>query len=300
MSFVISNKQYLAPTEERIQYEPMSFEEEGITVERLDVSFGHPLYTAATEILYIESATSDRKYAPIIPDGCISLVLKGKKNSEEPLKGYLCGVIDEIKKINVEPEDYYIIIRFMPGTGYSIIRQGKSANVISNQAITIADGMVGAEQIAPVLERDIQLIEKVGLISKMIRVCLQEEPERYIIKYCTDRIFESQGNVRIETLADETGFTSRHIGKLFERCIGVSPKLYSQIIKLQISMKRIILESSKPLMEIAVDCGFFDHAHMNRMYKKFIKLSTGEFRKALFSKLDYTFIDDYISEIDKR
>lgn len=297
MSFVISNKQYLAPTEERIQYEPVMFNFDGVAVSKLDLAFGHPLYTVAIDIFYItlEEGVNETKCIPIIPDGCMAFVFKGNKVNDEPSEGYLCGTIDEIKKISLSPDEYYVFIRLMPGTGYSLIKNVKSAASIANTAVPIRGGIVGEEQILPVLERDIPLAERAGLVSKVVRVNLQKEPERYIIKYCTERIFQTQGNVKVEDLAAETGFTSRHIGKLFERCVGVSPKLYSQIIKLQASMAKILERKEEKLVEIAVDCGFFDHAHMNRMYKKLIGISSGEFRKTLFSNLDYTLIDEYIS-----
>ena len=297
MSFVISNKQHLAPTEERMQYEPKIFIDDGILVSKIDISFGHPLYTSVIDMFHIrlEAGCSQGRYIPIVPDGCMALVFKGKLEHSEPSKGYFCGVADEIKKIYISPEDYYVFIRFIPGTGYSLIKNGKGASSISNAAVPIKGGVVGEEQILSILERDIKMQERAGLISKVVRVNLQNEPDRYIIKYCTERIFRSQGNVRVEELADETGFTSRHIGKLFERCVGVSPKVYAQIIKLQTSMDKIIDSEGKKLVEIAVDSGFFDHAHMNRMYKKLIGISSGEFKKTLLSKLDYSLIDDYIS-----
>lgn len=297
MSFVISSKQHLAPTEERILYEPRMFEDEKVDVFNLDLSFGHPLYTVAIDIFYmtLKEDECEGKYVPIIPDGCMALVFRGNKTNDEPAEGFLCGTIDEIKKIYISPDEYYVFIRFMPGTGYSLIKNDKNAGSIANSAIPIKRGVVGDEQILPVLERDIKLSERAGLISKVIRVNLQNEPERYIVKYCIERMFQSQGNVRVEELAHETGFTARHIGKLFEKCIGISPKQFSQIMKLQTSMGKIITSGDKRLVEIAVDCGFFDHAHMNRMYKKLIGISSGEFKKSLFSKLDYTLIDDYIS-----
>lgn len=303
MSFVISSKQHLAPTENRNQYEPMMFETAGVTIDCLDVSFGHPLYTAAVDIyrITLEDDTGEEgKYVPIIPDGCMSLVFQGNKFNDEPAEGYLCGVTDEIKKIHVRPKEYYVFIRFMPGTGYSLIKQYGNAGDISNSAVPIRGGMVGEEQILSILERSITLHERVGLISKVVRIHLQNEPDKYIVKYCAERIFRSQGNVRVEELAEETGFTSRHIGKLFERCVGASPKLFSQIIKLQTSMKKVIESGDRRLMEIAVDSGFFDHAHMNRMYRKLIGISSGEFRKNLLSNLDYTLIDDYISVNEAR
>lgn len=302
MSFVISSKQHLAPTEERMQYEPKFFIDEGVAVSDLEIAFGHPLYTSAIDMFYVqlEDGCSEGRYIPIIPDGCMALVFNGKIDHDEPSKGYLCGAIDEIKKIYIDPGEYYVFIRFIPGTGYSLIKNGKGANSISNMAVPIRGGVAGEEQMLSVLERDIQMQERAGLISKIVRVNLQKEPDKYLIKYCTERIFRSNGNVKVEELADETGFTARHIGKLFEKCVGVSPKVYAQIIKLQTSMDRIINSGDKKLVEIAVDSGFFDHAHMNRMYKKLIGISSGEFKKTLFSKLDYALIDDYISTDERQ
>lgn len=290
MSFVISRKQYLAPTEARAQYEPLIFEDEGFEVKRIDVNFGHPLYTTVADIFYIKSISGGKKILPIVPDGCMSMVFKG--NGEE-LDAYMCGAIDEIKKIEVYPEDYYIFIRFLPGIGYSLIKD--DANKITNKSMRLKGNVAGGDQILSILERETKLVERIRLISKVIRVHMQNEPNKYLIKYCTERIFQKQGNIRVDDLAEETGFTSRHIGKMFERCVGLSPKLYSQIIRLQASMSRIMEDKDKLLVDIAEDCGFFDHAHMNRTYKKLIRCSSGEFRKNLFNKLDYSQVENYIS-----
>ena len=66
-------------------------------------------------------------------------------------------------------------------------------------------------------------------------------------------------------------------------------------MRLQISMNRIREDKEKLLVDIAVDSGFFDHAHMNRMYRKLVHCSSGEFRKNEFANLDFDRIDDYIS-----
>lgn len=290
MSFVISRKQYLAPTEERTQYEPLIFEDEGFEVKKIDVTFGHPLYTTVADIFYIKSISGEKKVLPIVPDGCMAMVFIGRR---ENIRAYICGVIDEIKKITIEPDEYYIFIRFLPGIGYSLT--GQHAGSITNKALPLKENVAGGRQILSILERETQLVERIRLISKVIRVNLHSESNKYLIKYCTERILQAQGNIKVEELAAETGFTSRNIGKMFERCVGISPKLYSQIIRLQLSMMRIIEDRDMLLMDIAIDSGFFDHAHMNRMYKKLIHCSSGEFRKNLFSTLDYDHIDNYIS-----
>ena len=44
---------------------------------------------------------------------------------------------------------------------------------------------------------------------------------------------------------------------MFERCVGISPKLYSQIIRLQLSMTKILEDRNMLLVDIAIDSGFF-------------------------------------------
>lgn len=200
----------------------------------------------------------------------------GNKEKEN-IQAYICGVTDEIKKIEIEPEEYYIFIRFLPGIGFSLLNQ--PASKLTNKALPLKGNMTGGEQIISILERETQLVERIRLISKVIRVNLHTESNKYLIKYCTERILQTQGNIKVEVLAEETGFTSRHIGKMFERCVGISPKLYSQIIRLQLSMTKILEDRNMLLVDIAIDSGFFDHAHMNRMYKKLIHCSSGDFRK---------------------
>lgn len=293
MSFVISRKQYLAPSETRVQYAPLIFEEGGLEAEKAEVSFGHPLYTMVADIFYIKSVSDSEKQLPVVPDGCMALVFFGNIETKS-VKAYICGVTDEIKKITIKPNEYYIFIRLLPGVGESFLDQ--PANKLTNKSLPLKGSMLAEEQILSILKRDTPFAERIRLISRVIRVNLHPETNRYLIKYCTERILLTQGNIKIEELANETGFTARHIGKLFERCVGISPKLYSQIIRLQISMARILEDKDTLLVDIAIDSGFFDHAHMNRMYKKFIHCSSGSFRKNLFDKLDYGHIDDYISE----
>ena len=290
MSFVISRKQYLAPTEARVQYEPLIFEDEGFRVNKIDVSFGHPLYTTVADIFYIKSIAEEMKILPMIPDGCMTMAFV---SDGEAISGYICGVTDEIKKLEVCPGEGYIFIRFLPGVGSSLI--DGDACKLTNKAVPVEAGGIDGRQLLSILERENGLAERIRLISKVIRTRMQEEPNKYLIKYCTERIFQSQGNIKVEELAEESGFTARHIGKMFERCVGISPKLYSQIIRLQLSMTRILEDRNMLLVDIAIDSGFFDHAHMNRMYKKLIHCSSGEFRKNFFNRLDYSTIDDYIS-----
>ena len=68
----------------------------------------------------------------------------------------------------------------MPGIGYSLLDQP----VADNQATPAKVRVAGGEQILSILERENHLVERIRLISKVIRVNRHSESNKYLIKYC--------------------------------------------------------------------------------------------------------------------
>jgi len=290
MSFVISEKQYLATTEKRSSYRPLIVEDMNIIPSVIDVNFGHPLYSSVCDIYAVECTGDEPVKIPIIPDGCVSVVFKGKNES---MKGYLCGVIDEIKKVVLEPGEIFLVFRFQPSAVSSIIDD--SANTITNKVVDLKSNIKNGSHILSAANRDMELQHKALLLSKLIRIRMKDDQSNYLIRYCTDRIYEKQGNIKISELGAETGYSERYLGKVFEKYVGVSPKMYCEIMRLQSSLKKLVNESGQePLINLALDSGFFDHAHMNRCYKRFLHCSSGILRKQGFDCLDYDSMDYFI------
>ena len=290
MSFVISEKQYLATTEKKSGYKPFMVDDMGVAQSVIDVNFGHPLYSSVCDIYAVECTGDEPLTVPIIPDGCVSMVFKGKRES---MSGYLCGVIDEIKKVILEPEESLLVFRFLPSAVSSIIEE--SANTITNKVIQLKDNIKNGSHIISAANRDMELHHKALLLSKLIRIRMKDDQSNYLIRYCTDRIYEKQGNIKISELGAETGYSERYLGKVFEKYVGVSPKMYCEIMRLQVSLKKLVNGSrQEPLINLALDSGFFDHAHMNRCYKRFLHCSSGILRKQGFSCLDFDSMDYYL------
>ena len=59
------------------------------------------------------------------------------RNHEGEISGYICGVIDEIRKLEIKPHEKFIFIRFIPGAGYALIDGG--ANSITNKSVSLKD-----------------------------------------------------------------------------------------------------------------------------------------------------------------
>ena len=291
MAYFISEKQALASDRERSTYKPFTVEQDDCKRTEESINNGHPLYVSLCDISIIESISADNSVIyPIVPDGCTSIIFYNRDGINY---GRLCGATDRLKKLIVYPHDYFLIFRFMPGTCEAFLNC--DINDLTNKSVDVTSSIRNSSRLLQIAERDISVQWKALLMSRVLKVEKNEKETDYLIRYCTESILSNQGNIMVGDLAKKTGFSERYLGKIFERYIGLSPKTYAEIIRLQRSLKEIFNSSNNTsLLEIALDSGYFDHAHMNRSYNKFLNCSSGTLRKEGFSALDYNKVESYI------
>lgn len=104
------------------------------------------------------------------------------------------------------------------------------------------------------------------------------------------RMVDSGGRLPVGRLCDELGCSRRHIGRRFQEQIGVAPKTLARLLRFEravhllghrdgasaIDARERSDGRSMSWGEIALDCGYFDQAHMNRDFRQFAGASPGE------------------------
>ena len=88
------------------------------------------------------------------------------------------------------------------------------------------------------------------------------------IQYAITMIQAHSGNLSIKKLAAESSLSERQLERRFKSEVGISPKMFSQIIKFQKAHNRLNTSTWSNLHELAWDCGYFDNAHLTREYLK--------------------------------
>jgi transcriptional regulator GlxA family with amidase domain len=68
--------------------------------------------------------------------------------------------------------------------------------------------------------------------------------------------------VRIDALADEVGWTRRHLNARFREQIGLSPKEVARLARLHRAAS--LLPGASDWAEVAHRCGYADQSHLNR------------------------------------
>ncbi|GHE30478.1 helix-turn-helix domain-containing protein [Sphingobacterium griseoflavum] len=76
-------------------------------------------------------------------------------------------------------------------------------------------------------------------------------------------IHDANGLTRIGELAKRNCTTVRQLERDFKRLIGLSPKEYANIIRFQRALFLIKRsDQNRSLLDIAFECGYYDHAHL--------------------------------------
>lgn len=80
------------------------------------------------------------------------------------------------------------------------------------------------------------------------------------------RIARSHGGLPVSLVADEVGWSRRHLNAQFRSEFGIGPKEATRVIRFD-RARRYISAGKSTLAEVAVVCGYTDQSHLNRDFR---------------------------------
>jgi AraC family transcriptional regulator len=85
---------------------------------------------------------------------------------------------------------------------------------------------------------------------------------------------------RMETgeLADLLSYSKSHFSRAFKRSLGMTPMTY--VISRRVERAKLMMTTTcEQLTDIALECGFADHSHLNRCFRRMVGMSPGRWRR---------------------
>jgi AraC-like DNA-binding protein len=113
---------------------------------------------------------------------------------------------------------------------------------------------------------------RLEVLEEWLRPLACRSPRRDI-EASVATVLRSGGRATIETLASLTGTGVRQLERQFREEVGLAPKTFSRIVRLQGALRRI--REGLPLSEVAAACGYYDQAHMTRDFRQLAAMSPG-------------------------
>jgi AraC-like DNA-binding protein len=80
------------------------------------------------------------------------------------------------------------------------------------------------------------------------------------------RMRGADGRVRVADLADEVGWSRRHLGERFRTELGLAPKQAARVLRFE-RAARLLRRGHADLAALAVECGFYDQAHLTNEWR---------------------------------
>ena len=106
-------------------------------------------------------------------------------------------------------------------------------------------------------------------------------PAAQLVAAAVARMREAAPGTRVSDIAADRSVSVRTLERLFARYVGVSPKWVLQRYRLHEALERMTGESRLDFSRLAVDLGYFDHAHFIRDFRAVAGRSPAEYEREL-------------------
>lgn len=164
-------------------------------------------------------------------------------------------------------------IRFHPGGAYPFLQRdmGKLTDlVIRAEDFTHLHDALGRVR---GLSDGVDVLNS-SLLSRLETV----SPDLWLQQVIAD-IQTAQGHVRVADLAAARGVSSRSLERRFQKAVGLSPKVYAQIVRMELSRALIKSAETQTLTDIGLVANYYDQAHFIREFKTFVETTPKQYRR---------------------
>lgn len=208
----------------------------------------------------------ETQWERVFPDGCAGIVMNlgdacltdNGSTKMEFGKTYVVGAMTSFKDSFIDNDTHLIGVCLKPAT-FANFYSYASQNELTNDTIEFEKS--NSFKLEKVIENPFNYFNH--FFSERINT----KPNQ--LEKVIDDIHSTNGQISIHELSRRHFTTRRQLERNFKKLIGMSPKVYSNIIRFQNALN-IIKNSNenRSLLDIAFECGYYDHSHLVNEIKR--------------------------------
>jgi AraC-like DNA-binding protein len=206
----------------------------------------------------------------IVPDGCPELIVHlgdpfsrriGGRWVRQP-RVFLAGTLTRPWLLRPGPKVQTFGLRFRPGAITSLFS-------FSMAAMADREVPIPARVLAAVLARGRGDEERFAAAEAWLLERLRAAtPPESSARPAVARVLRARGSLRMADLAGALGWTPRRLERVFLRDLGIRPKLYARIVRLNAVLATLDEAERGSAIDLALDAGYFDQAHLLRDFRQ--------------------------------
>ena len=109
----------------------------------------------------------------------------------------------------------------------------------------------------------------------LVRMLPNCKPVPDYIRKAVAAIEECDGNIQLASLMKDIPVTPQHFSRYFKYVVGLSPKKWAKVLKMNKALGALIAEDGMSLTTAAHDAGYFDQPHFTRAVRDLMHISPG-------------------------
>lgn len=204
----------------------------------------------------------------VIPDGCVDIIFDAN-GINSAFKGEVVGAMDRAFILSQNGYVRNFGVRFFPGCAHMFVKIPLME--IKNSAISLAAiWNKEAEIIEELISDSKSTLERVNIMEGYLKKILYDNNlvNFHLLNILT-RIYESKGDIRLKNIADREIISQRQIHRNFTSWIGLNPKSFIKVIRLQNIYNSALKNNHINIFDIALSNGYYDQSHFIKDFKKF-------------------------------
>lgn len=223
-----------------------------------------------------------------VPDCTIDIMMEmDQKNSRTRMYGM---VLNSWQLTSFKKHTTYFGARFLPG----FVPPAWRALFPSQIRGTFPIEQLGIDQaVFSEITEDMDFTRKVEIFMNAFPFKDHTQPQPGLFSYLVESIFRSGGNITVDQLEKETGYTTRYINKVFHQHLGIGPKTFISAMKFQKAIQALNRGEYVSFADLAHSMGYYDQSAFTQDFKKFTSFTPKNYITNLKEKKYSTLIQEY-------
>ena len=173
-----------------------------------------------------------------------------------------------------------IEVRLTPLGAHALL--GVPMYELSNTVTDLSDLLGnGAETLATQLAEAPDWEARFTLLDRVLAAGIHAGPTPSpAVAHVYRRLSQSSGRAPIGDVANDIGWSHRHLVACFREQVGLPPKALARLLRFEQALGFLREVHRRPLAEVALAAGYYDQAHLNRDFRALAGCTPTEFQAA--------------------
>ena len=207
----------------------------------------------------------------ILPDGCVDILFFSR--GSEVVDAQVVGAMTRFQDVRLSADETILGVRFHPGMAGAGLPCDIS--LFNDRAVPL-EAVRG--RLARTLLRDLGRRSSIEARLETLGERIVVRPKISEVQQAIGQLVRQRGRLPIAEFADVAGLSDRQLRRCCCRHSGLSPKQLARILRFR-HAGNLLRRGMQNLAGLALDCGYYDQAHMILDFRHLAGISPARYRR---------------------